>query len=61
MKRMEIRRLELILEIENRKRLWNAAMAGDGEAREFLSRQYRGMDDKTSVNDKAMAEIRSNS
>jgi hypothetical protein len=46
LKRMEARRQDLLREMENRQRMWNAAIAGDVQARIFLSKQYRGMDDE---------------
>lgn len=46
LKRMEARRQDLLREMENRQRMWNAAIAGDAKARIFLSKQYWGMDDE---------------
>jgi len=47
LKRMEARRQVLLREMENRQRMWNAAIAGDVKARIFLAKQYWGMDDET--------------
>jgi len=45
-KRMEARRQELLREMENRKRIWNAAMSGDAEASKFLLKQYLAIKDE---------------
>jgi len=58
MKRMEARRQELIQEIESRKRIWNAVMAGDARACIFLSKQYLGIDDEPVLDDKATVGLR---
>ncbi|MDY0187716.1 MAG: hypothetical protein RBR16_07335 [Syntrophus sp. (in: bacteria)] len=42
MKRMEERQKEMLRELENRERIWNAAMAGDEKACRFLAKQYLG-------------------
>lgn len=55
MKRIEARRQELLREIENRARIWNAAMAGDARACIFLSKQYWGTKGEPESADKVMA------
>lgn len=59
MKRIEARRQELLREIENRARIWNAAMAGDAQARTFLSKQYWGMQPEMESPGQDMAFMRS--
>ncbi len=58
-KRMAARRQELLREIENRERIWKAAMAGDSEARMFLSKQYWGMQSETKSANQSMAFVKS--
>ncbi len=43
---MEERQKEMLRELENRKRIWNAAMAGDEKACRFLAKQYLGNEDE---------------
>jgi len=45
-RRMEARRQELLREMEDRKRIWNAAVTGDAKACMFLSKQYLGKKDE---------------
>jgi hypothetical protein len=54
---MEARRQELLREMENRKRIWNAAINGDARACMFLSKQYLGTKDDPKFDDRAISSL----
>lgn len=56
-KRMEARRQELLREMENRKRIWNAAINGDARACMFLSKQYLGTKDDPKFDDRTISSL----
>jgi len=56
-KRLEARRQQLLHEIESRKRIWNAAIAGDAEACRYLSMQYWGMKDEPESDHRAVIHL----